>query len=168
MSPAEPRVFRTKTGTCTITADRIVLGREGLRGVAAQAWVGESSVGRPLMVYGALAALLALYGLRLVTQHQLAVGALLCIVALLLARAIVQSRGLSATPEIPRASIQRIEANRPRPLLTRGYFVVHFTEASQARKRLIILPGSLSGGKAEFEYACAVLKQYELLKSDLT
>jgi len=84
-------------------------------------------------------------------------GALLCMASLLLARAVFRSRGLPATPEIPRASVQRVEAIRLRPPVTRGYFVVHFTEGGQPRKRLVILPGSMSRGTAEFNHACGVL-----------
>jgi hypothetical protein len=163
MTPAEPRQFRTKTGTCTITEDRIVLAREGLRGVAAQGLVG-SSVNRPLIIYSAVAAFLAFSGVRLILQQRAVEGALLCVASLLLARAVFRSRGLSATPEIPLASVQRVEAKRPRPPLTRGHFVVHFEEAGRPRKRLIILPGSLSGGTAEFNRAYGVLKECGLLR----
>jgi len=156
-------MFRTKTGTCTITEDRIVLAREGLRGVAAHGLVG-SSVSRPLIVYSALAAFLAFGGVKLILQNQAVEGTLLCVGSLLLARAVFHSRGLSATPEIPLASVQRVEAKRPRPPLTRGHFVVHFTEVGQPRRRLIILPGSLSGGAAEFARASGVLTECGLLK----
>ena len=100
-------MFRTKTGTCTITEDRIVLAREGLRGVAAHGLVG-SSVSRPLIVYSALAAFLAFGGVKLILQNQAVEGTLLCVGSLLLARAVFHSRGLSATPEIPLASVQRV------------------------------------------------------------
>ncbi len=162
MTQAEPPVFRTKTGTCTITGDHIVLARSGLRGAAAQGLIG-SSVTRPLIVYGALVALLAVGGVQLLLEQQPVAGALLCVASLLLARAVFRSRGLSATPEIPRASVHRVEAIRPRPPVTRGYFVVHFTEAGRQQKRLIILPGSMGGGTAEFEHACGVLRECGLL-----
>jgi hypothetical protein len=164
MTAVEPRRFRTKTGFCTLEEDRLVLTREGVRGVVAEGVVG-SSVARPLIIYGLLAVLLASLGARLVLQGQHLEGGLLW-AALLLGRAVFRSRSLSATPQLALASIQRVEPVRPRPPFTRGYFVVHFTEGGVARRRLIMLPGVASGGTGEFDRACAVFGACGLLKGE--
>ena len=160
----ESRSFRTKTGTCTITDDRMVLSREGMRGVAAHALVG-SSISRPLIVYVAVAAISAFSGVRSILDEQLVMGAFLCLFSLFLVHGIVRSRGLTAVPEILLSSIQRVEAHRPRPPLTRGYFVVHFLDNGLPRKRLVMLPGSLSGGGSEFAKALRVLEASGLMKT---
>jgi hypothetical protein len=50
----EPELsFRTKTGTCTITADQIILLRAGGRGRLAQFLFG-SSITRAIVLYGFL------------------------------------------------------------------------------------------------------------------
>src|SRR5687768_7074196 len=59
----DSRSFRTKTGMCTITDDRIVLTRDGARGAAAGAVVG-SSITRTLIIYLVLAAVLGFIGVR--------------------------------------------------------------------------------------------------------
>ncbi len=155
--------FRTKTGTCIVTEDRIVLTREGMRGAAAQAVIGRAVV-RPLIIYGVLAAILAFNGIRSILDEQVVMGGLLCLGSLFLVQGVVRSRGLSAVPEVPLSSVQRVEPRPPRPPLTRGYFVVHFLENDRPRKRLIILPGSLSSSSREFAKAVRVFEASGLLK----
>jgi hypothetical protein len=155
--------FRTKTGTCTITEGRLVLARQGARGAAAQATIG-SSVTRARVLYGVAAVGFVYIGIRAISGGQSLVGGLLCFFALYLVLGVVRSQGLSAASEIPLAAIQRVELHRPRPPLTRGYFVVHFTEGPQTLRRLILLPGSLTGGTAEFDKAVAILEQSGVLK----
>jgi hypothetical protein len=156
--------FRTKTGTCIISADRLVLQREGARGAAAEVLVG-GSVGRVLVIYVIVAVVLGVLGVKGLLEGDVTMGGVLCGFALYLTVGVLRSRGLSATPEIPLASIERIEACAPRPPLTRGYFVVHFRENGVPRKRLVMLPGSLSGGAQEFDRAQRVLERAGLLGS---
>jgi hypothetical protein len=154
--------FRTKTGTCIITAERLVLEREGVAGTAAGALVG-GSVNRILVIYVVLTVVLAVLGLKHLLEGDVTMGGVLCGFALYLTVGVLRSRGLSATPEIRLSSIERIEPCKPRPPLTRGYFVVHFRENGVPRRRLVLLPGSLSGGGREFEHARRVLERAGLL-----
>jgi hypothetical protein len=154
--------FRTKTGACTIEHDRIVLARTGPRGAVARMLIG-SSIRRTLVIYIVLAAVSFVSGLTLVFAEQRMAGGTVFLYGLLLLTGIVRSRGLSAVSEIPIAAIQRIEGHPPRPPLTRGYFVVYYTAEGKQFKRLIMLPGSLSGGGAEYNKALCVFDVAGLL-----
>ncbi len=156
--------FRTKTGTCEITDDAIVLTREGARGALAEAVIGQS-VKRALIRYGVIALLLTALAVHAMMNGQLPFGVFQLAFALYIVVGILRSRGVSAQPEVPRAAIQRIRAHRPIPLLTRGYFDVSFNDGDQLRRRLIILPGYFAGGSDEFEKAVAVLGDVGLLSS---
>ena len=79
--------------------------------------------------------------------------------AVFLVRGLLKSRGLSATPVIQRVAITRIEGRPPVAPLTRGHFMVHFTENGKALRRLVILPGVLEGGAAEYERALELLRR---------
>lgn len=120
---------------------------------------------RVLIVYLGLAAGFAFSGVRSIFDGQVVMGGLLCLFSLYLVQGVFRSRGLSAASEVLRASVQHVDVHRPRPPLTRGYFVVHFVENGEPRKRLIMLPGSLAGGRSEFEKAIRVLKTAGLLKT---
>ena len=76
-----------------------------------------------------------------------------------MARGISRSRGLSAAPVLVRSEITRIEARAPSPPFTRGHFIVHFTQQGQALRRLVILPGTLEGGSAEYARAVELLRR---------
>ena len=130
----------------------------------ASIFVGASLWGARI-TYVACATIFAFIGIRAILGTQPILGGLMCLAALYLALGVLRGRNLSAVPEIPLASIQKVEAHWPRPPLTRGYFIVHFTESQKPRQRIIMLPGSLSKGGAEFEKAIRVLTASGLLKA---
>lgn len=154
--------FRTKTGTCTIAGDRILLERRGARGRVARALFG-SSIRRARALYLLLAGGLAVAAVLAFRAESTGSGSFLTVFAISLAGNVVMSRGLSASADISRADVLRVDAFPPRPPLTRGRFVVHFREDGKDRRRLILLPGSLSGGGAEYERAVALLRGEGLL-----
>jgi hypothetical protein len=78
----------------------------------------------------------------------------------------LKSQRFSRRSRIPLESIERLEARAPRPLATRGHFIVHFLEEGEQRERLIILPGSMGGGTTDWDKANAVLRQAGLLSDD--
>lgn len=149
--------FRTKTGRCVIHPDRLELERSGPRGALAGAIFG-ASVTRARIFYGVL--VIVLLGLTVIDllERELGQAIMFAIVAAFLARGIVKSRGLSAAPVLQRAAITRIEAKPPVPPMARGHFIVHFTENGQPLRRLVILPGTLEGGSAEYSRALELLK----------
>jgi len=150
--------FRTKTGTCTVTAKEIVLSRHGARGWLAQRMFGDS-IRRVLFLRGIIGAGCLLAGIYSLAGQDFVTGVLLILVALYCVSSLVASRGFSAASVMPVDSVVSIETHPPRPPVTRGYFVVHSLQGDKKRKRIIILPGSLSGGSQEFEKAVSVLRQ---------
>ena len=154
--------FRTKTGLCTITPDRLLIARDGVRGVAARLVIGNS-VTRVLLLYSVLALILLAVGLLFLLTARTVEGALMCLAAALLFRAVIRSRNNTAAPEISRAHIVSVEARGPREGLTRAYFTVHYRDGTAIKKRLIMLPGSLSSGAAEYQKARQVFIDAGLL-----
>lgn len=150
-------MFRTKTGTCTIRDGRIVLERSNTRGKLANA-LGLNSVAQFLVVYAILALTLLGFAAHAFLAQKTFVGVFASVVALMLFRGIWKSRGLSAVPEIPIASVTSVESHAPVPPVTRGHFVVHFKQANRSLRRLIILPGVAEGGSAEFTKALAAFQ----------
>lgn len=156
--------FPTKTGRCYVYADRLVLTREGAAGAAAQTLVGSSMV-RPLLLYGGLAAFLLYSATRSFQAQDYGFAAFFALLGLGLLANTALSLKNSATSVIERAAIQRVEFRRARPGLTRACFVVFFLKNGQPRRRLILLPGSLSNGAAATAQAVAVLQSEQLLAS---
>ena len=162
MDPGTDHTFRTKTGQCTITSDQILLSMERVRGAAAGGLFGHS-MGRTFLVYGVLGAGMLIEGVRSFLRSEDIAGSFLCLVGVLLFLNIIVSRRNSATPIISRTSIREVSAHPPRPPLTRGYFTVVFIENGKERRRLIMLPGSLQGGRQEYDKAEGAMRSSGLL-----
>jgi hypothetical protein len=152
-----PLQFRTKTGTCTVTPTQIVLARTGLRGRLAGVVAGG-------WLYG-----LCGFGLLLSGGSQLWTGATAPGVIDLafgggLVFVFVRARRYSTSPVIERSSIRSVVLHPPAAGLTRGYFTVRF-DAGGGREleRLILLPGSMSGGDEEYERAVTVMREAGVL-----
>jgi hypothetical protein len=162
MTTDSTRTFRTKTGTCTITDSEIVLSREGVRGSVAEVTIG-SSVPRLLLKYVVLAGILGYQAASALEEGALFTGYAFAGLAAFVLISAARSWDCSAAPRISRSSIRRVEARKPMPPLTRGYFVVHFMDGMKRRRRLIMLPGALSGGRGEFEHAVRIMREAGLL-----
>lgn len=140
--PVPAKSFRTKTGLCVIHPDRIELERADPRGALATALFGNSLT-RVRGSYAALlVVLLVVIGLD-VLRRRYELAFLTGLLVLFLARGLCKSRGLSASPVVQRAAITVIEAKAPRPPLTRGHFIIQFSENGQSLRRVVILPGML-------------------------
>lgn len=154
--------FRTKTGTCIITAERIVLERQGIRGTAAKGIYGNT-INRALIIYGVLGMFALVAGSWLLANKSYVSGGALCLVSVCCLWNVFVSRNNSATAVIERSTIQSVEAHAPRPPLTRGYFLVRFLEKGEERRRLIMLPGSMSHGNEEYHRALSAMREAGLM-----
>ncbi|MCB9555253.1 MAG: hypothetical protein H6707_04060 [Deltaproteobacteria bacterium] len=154
--------FRTKTGICTIEPGRILISREGSRGFLARLLVGNS-IKRILVVYSFFGVVLLGVGSLFLMTDRLFEGAMLVLSAALLLRAVIKSRHNTAASEIAREDVIKIENHEPNEGLTRGYFTVHYQEKDAVKKRLIMLPGSLSKGTDEYQKAVNILRDQGLL-----
>lgn len=151
------RVFKTKTGTCEVTRERLVLTRSGLTGNAARGLIGNSKI-RVLVLYGIVGISALVYAVIMILSENYGQAALFGLIGVYLGYNVFASLNNSATPEIERSEVENIVIHPPRPPLTRAYFVVHFLRDGKSKKRLILLPGSMSGGSNEYENALTILR----------
>jgi len=155
--------FKTKTGFCHVLPDKIVLTRDGIIGSVANATLGNN-INRTLLIYGGIT-----IGLFYFAFDSYKTGAVLhpivCgILGLFLIYGIVNSLNNSATPTIERKSIKDVKLKKSIPGLTRSRFEVLFeNENGKIMKRLIMLPGSMTGGKKETEKAIRIMTEEKLL-----
>ncbi|GAB3832403.1 phosphoribosylaminoimidazolesuccinocarboxamide synthase [Hymenobacter jeollabukensis] len=156
-------VFKTKTGYCHVLPDNIVLTREGAIGQAAEAVAGNN-IARPLALYGLFTAGLAYLAYDYYLQANYGLTGFFSLLVVLLAYGILRSLNNSAQPVLDRKHIQRVSFRPGLPGLTRAHFEVTFLDArGKQKKRLIMLPGSLSDGKAETEKAVSIMRAEKLL-----
>ena len=153
------KIFKTKTGYCHVLQDKIVLTRDGIIGNLAQVTTGNN-IARPLIIYGLIAAGLLFLAIQEFNQGQTGSASVFIVFGLLLIFGIFKSLNNSATPVIDRQNIQDIEFKKAIPGLTPSHFIVHFlADNGKVKKRLILLPGSLTGGPVETEKALQIMKE---------
>lgn len=170
--------FKTKTGYCEIFPEKIVLTRNGAVGALADAVGGKKSIVRILVIHTiSILFWLFLMGFAVLAAFanlafgQIGVAIILFVCAFFLLGfslfgivGVVSSFNNSVTPVIDRKSIQKVIFHKAIPFFTRAYFVVKFTdENGKIKNRIIMLPGSMSGGKEETQKAFGVMKQSGLL-----
>ncbi|MBK8048763.1 MAG: hypothetical protein IPK16_17555 [Anaerolineales bacterium] len=161
MADATERIFRTKTGLCRVTQEQIVLEREGAR--RGGSWSLWHIDGRALVTYAVLGCIMVGVGIWMLFQGSTFPGLIFCFLGIYLFWNIFASRNNSATMVINRSSIRAVEAHPPHPPATRGYFNLFFDEQGKEQKRIIMLPGSLSGGQDEYRKAESILREAGLL-----
>lgn len=155
---AQPTSFRTKTGHCDVTRDRLVLLRTGPRGAVADAIQGRSRA-RTFGVYGVLVTCMTLIGANSWSSDRPIVALMWWGYAAWVVFALARSRDFSTATEVPRAATTRVEAIRGWRVLTRDRLVVHFTDDGKPARRFILLPGVLQDGGGELERAVALLRE---------
>ncbi len=157
------RKFRTKTGYCHILNDKIVLTRDGIIGDISKVTV-ENNIIQILVMYGLLSAGLIYFAVNNFNNHDYFTAILFILIAVFLIYGIFNSLNNSATSVIYRQSIQRIKFIKGITGLTRARFEVIFTnENGMTKKRLIMLPGSLTGGQTETDIAYKIMIEENLL-----
>lgn len=154
----EDQTFRTKTVTCRVTETQIILSRCGTRGWLARVVVGDSMT-RILVAYTMISLSTLAVAVRLCMLAQYLPAALLVAVSLVLLRGVIRSRGFSATPVVEREEITTVESHPPRSGIVRGHFIINFKRGGRDLKRIIILPGLLESGEAEYKKASRILEQ---------
>jgi hypothetical protein len=152
------RSFPTKTGTCTITNDEIVLHRSGVRGTAAELMVGRR-IGATLFRYGLIGLVFLFLAVQAFDDAAPFRGVLYLAVSGFFLYGVASSWNNSATPVIPRAAIRSITGHPPRPLLTRGYFSVYFAEGERVRRRLIMLPSRIRDARVQYDDVSRLMRE---------
>lgn len=156
------KTFRTKTGFCHVTADKIILTRDGVIGNISRVTVG-TNVTRILIIYGLLSIGLIYFAYDGYVKGDTTTTIFFGLIGVYLIYGIIKSRNNSATPIIERKEIKSVTYNSGTSGLTRPRFEVEFNDNGQVKKRLIMLPGTLTGGQSEAEKAVQIMREEKLL-----
>lgn len=159
------KTFRTKTGYCHILPDRIVLTRDGVIGNLAHV-VSGNRIYRILIIYGFLACFLLYRMYNLYTKGHTILAIVFGLFAAFLVYGVFTSLNHSAAPIILRNKIKSTRFKKAIPGLTRSHFVIIFEdEHGKIKKRMILLPGSMTGGQTETENALKIMREENLLSA---
>jgi len=157
------QTFKTKTGFCHITEDKIILTRDGIIGNVAELTTGNKII-RLLIIYGLIASLMIYNAYNDFKDENWLFFGLYLIGGIYLTYTVFKSINLSATPIIERNKIKHVEFKPAKKYLTRSYFKVDFEQnIGKIKSRLIMLPGSLNDGTNETEKAIGIMKNAGLI-----
>lgn len=157
------KTFKTKTGFCHISPDKIVLARDGIVGNVAKVTVGNN-ISRILVIYGGLSIGLFYFAFDSYENGQIVQTILFGLLGIYLIYGILKSINNSATPIIDRQKIKEVKLKKALVGLTRSRFEVLFEdEKGKTKKRLIMLPGSLTDGQNETEKAINIMTDEKLI-----
>ncbi len=160
----EEKIFKTKTGFCHILHDKIVLTRDGAIGNVSKVTVGNN-ITRILLFYGTITVALLLLGYKAYKNGQTLQLILFGLIGLYLIYGILNNLNNTATPIIDRKKIKDVKLKKAIKGLTRSRFEVLFEDDNgKLKKRLIMLPGSLTDGQNETEKAVEIMREEQLLK----
>lgn len=160
---ATEQKFKTKAGFCHVLPDKIVLTRDGVVGHVSELIVGNK-IYQVLSVYGIISIVFLYQAYTKFVNKDWIVFICYLIIGVFLIFSIARSAKLSATPIIERDRIRKIEFKQAKKFLTRSYFKIDFEQKNgKIKTRLIILPGSLSGGEEETKKALEIMKNTGLL-----
>ena len=158
------KIFKTKTGFCHILPNEIILTRDGIIGNVSKVAVGNN-ISRILLIYGGLSAFLLYSAFNKYQERQVFMSILFGVIGLYLIYGIFSSLNNSATPIIDRSKIRTVKLRKAIKGLTRARFEVMFEDdKGKMRKRLIMLPGSLTDGENETEKAIRIISDEKLIK----
>ncbi|MCG2793789.1 MAG: phosphoribosylaminoimidazolesuccinocarboxamide synthase [Weeksellaceae bacterium] len=157
------KIFKTKTGFCHILPDKIVLTRDGIIGNLSDLTVGNS-IARILIIYGFLSIGLFYLAFDNYKNGQMITSVLFCLLGIYLIYGTLNSLNNSSTPIIERQKIKNVKLKKTIAGLTRSRFEIFFEDnEGRIKKRLIMLPGSLTDGKMETEKAVKIMTDEKLL-----
>lgn len=159
------KTFQTKTGYCHILPDKIVLTREGVIGNLAKLTVGDN-ITRTLLRYGIVAMLTLYLAFRAFQNERMIEMGILGAAAAYLIYGILISINNSASPVIERHTIKAVRFNAGVKFITRARFEIMFeNEKGKMKRRLILLPGSWSGGGKATAQALQIMREEGLLSA---
>ncbi|MCD6066595.1 MAG: hypothetical protein K0S33_1421 [Bacteroidetes bacterium] len=163
METKEEKVFKTKTGYCHILPDRIVLTRSGIVGEVANVTVGNK-MARILTVYGILSFYLFYLAFESYSSERYVSTVFIAVIGCLFVYGMLNSLNNSATPVIERKKIRAVKFRKGVPGLSRSRFEIRFEEENgNIKKRLIMLPGSMSSGEDEARKAVELFRSEGML-----
>jgi len=159
------KFFKTKTGFCHILPDKIILTRDGIIGNIAKATVGKNSSGN-LVLYSILSAGFFYFAIEYYKTKELLQSIFFMLLGSYLTYGVINSINNSTTPIIDRNKIREVKFKKSILGLTRSRFEVFFDNGyGKIKKRIIMLPGSLSDGKNETEKAIKIMTEEKIIPS---
>lgn len=157
------KIFKTKTGFCHILPNKIVLTRNGIIGDIANITVGNN-ISRILIIYVGVSILLFYYAFDNYRNGHIFQPILFGLLGIYLVYGVVNSINNSASPVIERKKIKEVKFKKAIFGLTRSRFEVFFQDdQNKIKKRLIMLPGSLTDGQNETEKAIKIMTEEKLI-----
>lgn len=157
------KTFKTKSGYCHILPDKIVLTRNGAIGEISKITSGNN-ISRILVIYSLLSLSMFYFAYGTFKKGENGPTFLYALAGIYLVYGVIKSLNNSATPIIDRKQIKNVKFHSPRTGATRAYFEILFeNENGKLKKRLIMLPGSLSDGKNETEKALEIMKSENMI-----
>lgn len=154
--------FKTKTGFCHIFSDKIILTRDGIIGDIAKFSAGNN-IARILIIYCLLSIFLFYQAYNSFLNGNVFISIFLGIMGIYFVYNVLISLNNSATPVIERKNIKTIKFINGTNGITRSRFEVYFQNNGKIKKRLILLPGSLSNGNSETQKAVQLMKEEGLI-----
>ena len=154
--------FRTKTGFCHVTEDQIILTRNGIIGSVSKTVVGNN-IARMLIIYGVVSVGLFYFAYDSFLNDKMIEAVFFGLLASYLVYGSIGSLHNSAAPIINRNDIQAVRFIKGIPGLTRSRFEIDFNDQGKPKKRLILLPRSLSGGQEVSQEAIQIMRSENLL-----
>lgn len=160
------KTFKTKTGFCHVLQDRIVLTRDGVVGIAAKATVGNRIL-RILLIYAAMTLGFFYFAIDANKNGQTLQSILFVLIGIYLAYSIVKSLNNSAKQIIYRQKIKEVRLIKSIKGLTRTRFEILFEDDNgKLKKRLIMLPSSMTDGPNETVKAIKIMREEVLLTEE--
>jgi len=159
-------IFKTKTGFCHILPDKIVLTRYRITGNIEKISVDNTILKFLIsyVIYAAISSGLFYFAVDSYRNEQIIQTIFFGLLGIYLTYGIISSINCSATPIIDRNKIKTVKFKPAISGLTRSRFEVFFeTENGKVKKRLIMLPGLLAGGKSETEKALKIMRDEKLI-----
>ena len=157
------KTFKTKTGFCHILSDKIILTRDGITGNVAKV-VSGNNISRILIIYSAISIFLIYFAFSNFQKGENFSAFFYGLISLYLIYGIIKSINNSATPIIFRNKIKEAKFINAKVGLTRSRFEIIFEdENGKLKKRMIMLPSSLSDGESETKKAVEIMKSEKII-----
>lgn len=159
------KTFKTKTGYCHVFPDKIILTRDGIIGNVAKVTAGNG-MARTFIIYVAFSLWLFYSAYDSYRSGQLFQPVFFLLLGFWLCYGIISSRNNSATPVIDRSKIKNVKFIKGIEGITRSRFEVFFeNDQGKIKRRMIMLPGSLTGGREATEEALKIMTEENLLST---
>lgn len=160
------KTFKTKLGFCHILPDKIILTKDGIIGNISETVIGNN-ITKILIRHGLFSIGSFYFSYTTYKNNQPLLAGSMLLLGIFMTYGIFVSLNNSTTPIILRNQIKKVVLKKANGF-TRTYFEIYFEdENSKIKKRLIMLPGSLTNGKEETEKAIKLFSEEGLLKDNL-